>query len=289
MNTPTVIAPESPKAAVVLIHGMAEHQKRYHPFMTWLSEQGFACVIADLRGHGAECPKEELGFFGKNGDDQLVEDTRELVLWTRAQYPGIKVFLFGHSMGSLIVRCFIKKYDADIDGLVVCGSPSKNAAAGVGKLLAGCIGLFRGDHYRPEMMEKLSTGAYNKKFAEEGLENAWLSTNKANVMAYNNDPLCGFRFTANGYKGLMGLMEECYDPDDWKVTRPTLPIHFIAGGEDPCIGSVKQFSQAVSFLRKRGYQTVTSQVYPGLRHEILNELGKEAIWRDVSSVLQSWL
>ena len=73
------------------------------------------------------------------------------------------------------------------------------------------------------------------------------------------------------------------------MAQPDLPIHCIAGGDDPCIASVKKFSEAVSFLRKRGYQTVTSQVYPGLRHEILNELGKEAIWRDVSSILQSWV
>lgn len=287
--TPHVIAPENPKAAVVLVHGMAEHKKRYFPFMTWLSEQGFACVITDLRGHGADVPADDLGYFGKKGNELLIEDTLELVRWTKSQYPGLKVFLFGHSMGSLIVRCFAKKFDAQIDGLVVCGSPSKNSAAGPGIILTQLIGLFKGKRYRSPLLEKLSTGAYEKKFAAEGLTNAWLSTNKANVQAYNNDPLCGFRFTANGYQGLMCLMQDTYDPDDWTVANPALPVHFIAGSEDPCIGSIKKFSEAVSFFRSRGYKTVTSKIYPGLRHEILNELGKEEVWRDVVAVLESWL
>ena len=285
-----VVAPENPKAAVVLVHGMAEHKERYLHFMSWLSEQGFACVITDLRGHGATASnKEELGYFGAGGSRKLVEDTVSVVSWTREQYPGLKLFLFGHSMGSLIVRCFAREYDSSIDGLLVCGSPSKNGAAGLGKILAGCIGLFRGSHYRPKMMEKLSTGSLQRKFKEEGLENAWLSTNKANVQAYNEDPLCGFRFTANGYKALMDLMAQTYDPDDWTLARPELPVHFIAGADDPCIGSIKEFSRAVSFLRTRGYRTVTSKVYPGLRHEILNEQGKEKVWKDIADILNTWL
>ncbi len=285
-----VIAPESPKAAVVLIHGMAEHKERYFPFMTYLSEQGYACVIPDLRGHGATAASaEDLGYFGKKARTGIIKDVLSVVQWTRNQYPGLKLFLFGHSMGSLIVRCFIKEYDSQIDGLVVCGSPSKNGAAGTGVFLTRVIGLFKGERYRSPMLEKMSTGAYEKKFKAEGLTNAWLSTNKANVQAYNNDPLCGFPFTVNGYRALMQLLRDTYSEKGWTVTAPKLPIHFIAGAEDPCIVSMKKFAQAVSFLRNRGYAQVTSKVYPKMRHEILNELGKEDVWRDVAEILGTWL
>ena len=285
-----VIAPEAPKAAIVLIHGMAEHKERYFPFMTYLAEQGFACVIPDLRGHGATAAStDELGYFGKNGRKALVEDVLATVRWAREQYPGMKLFLFGHSMGSLIVRCFVKEYDKEIDGLVVCGSPSQNSAAGPGVFLTRCIRLFKGDRYRSSLLEQMSTGAYGKKFASEGLTNAWLSTNKANVQAYNNDPLCGFRFTVNGYRTLFQLLRDTYEEKGWAMARPELPIHFIAGAEDPCIGTIKQFSKAVSFIRNRGYRQVTSTVYPRMRHEILNELGREDVWRDVCSILSTWL
>ena len=282
-------APETPQAILVLVHGMAEHKERYFPFMTFLSELGFACLITDLRGHGATAAdKAGLGHFDKKGDRLLVEDTLAVVRYAKELYPGKKVFLMGHSMGSLIVRCFIKRYDSEIDGLVVCGSPSRNGAAGMGILLTRIIGLFKGKRYRSKFLENMATGGYNKKFAQEGT-NAWLSTNKANVQAYNNDTLCGFPFTVLGYQGLLGLMEDTYDVDDWNVTRPELPIHFIAGADDPCIVNIQRFSEAVSFIRARGYRTVTSKVYPGLRHEILNEIGKEDVWRDVAALLKSWL
>ena len=284
-----VEAPEHPRAAVVLVHGMAEHKERYFPFMNYLAGLGFACVIADLRGHGATAAgPEELGYFGKRGDELLVEDTRQVILWTKSQYPGVKLFLFGHSMGSLIVRCFAKKYDQVLDGLIVCGSPSRSGMAGVGITLTRCIRLFKGDRYRSALLESMTTGSYGKKFAVEDLPNSWLSVNKTNVQAYNEDPLCGFRFTVNGYRALLQLLEDTYDPDDWTVARPALPVHFIAGAEDPCIGSIKKFSQAVSFFRGRGYRQVSSKIYPNMRHEILNESGREEVWRDVADILASW-
>lgn len=285
-----VIAPDAPKAVLVLVHGMAEHKERYYPLMTFLSEMGFACVITDLRGHGATVTSaDDLGYFGKKGKAALIADTRTVVEWAREQYPGKKVFLLGHSMGSLIVRSFLKEHDTAIDGLVVSGSPSKVDIAPLGVFLTRVIGLFRGERYRSEMLENMSTGSYQKAFAGEGLTNAWLSVNRANVQAYNNDPLCGFRFTVNGYRTLMQLLVETYSGKGWKIGKPGLPVHFIAGATDPCIGSVKKFSRAVSFLRDRGYAQVTSKLYPGMRHEILNETGKEDVWRDVEAMLKSWL
>lgn len=285
-----VIAPEHPQAAVVFVHGMAEHKERYYPFMNYLCELGFACVIYDQRGHGATAQTpDELGYFGKGGVKNLIEDTRTVVQWTREQYPGLKVFLFGHSMGSMVVRSFAKKYDAEIDGLVVCGSPSNNAVAGLGILLTRIIQLFKGDHYRCKKVAQMMFGPHTKKFKSEGVPNAWLSTNKANVQEYNEDPLCGFLFTLNGYRTVMQLIQETYSTNGWAVNNPNMPVHFLAGSTDPCIISLDQFSQAVSHFRGRGYKTVTSKVYPGLRHEVLNELGKEDVWRDVEAVLRSWL
>lgn len=285
-----VIAPEQPKAVVVFVHGMAEHKERYYPFMTYLSEQGFACVIYDQRGHGATAVNpDDLGYFGPNGVQKLVEDTLTVVQWAREQYSGLKVFLFGHSMGSMVVRCFTKKYDVQIDGLVVCGSPSDNGASGLGILVTYLFQLFKGERHRSKKVALMMFGPHTKKFKAEGMRNAWLSTNKANVEEYNADPLCGFLFTLNGYRVVMQLIQETYSPKGWAVKTPDMPVHFLAGGEDPCIISRQAFDKAVDFFRDRGYKQVTSQVYPGLRHEVLNEVGKEGVWEDVGNVLKGWL
>jgi alpha-beta hydrolase superfamily lysophospholipase len=285
-----VIAPENPKAVVVLVHGMAEHKERYYPFMTYLSEQGFACVIYDQRGHGATAVNpDDLGYFGKNGVKKLVEDTRTVIHWTRKQYAGLKLFLLGHSMGSMVVRCYTKKYDREIDGLVVCGSPSDNPVSGLGILVTRVFQLFKGERHRSKTVALMMFGPHVKKFKDEGLHNAWLSTNKVNVQEYNDDPLCGFKFTLNGYRVVMQLIQETYSSTGWAVRNPEMPVHFLAGSEDPCIITRKDFDKAVDFFRDRGYKKVSAKVYTGMRHEVLNELGKESVWEDVGDVFKSWL
>ena len=88
---------------------------------------------------------------------------------------------------------------------------------------------------------------------------------------------------------LFRLMQDIYSPKGWNVVKPDLPIHFIAGAQDPCIINLKKFSKAVSFLRNCGYREVTSKVYPMMRHEILNENGREEVWSDVRALLDGWL
>lgn len=102
------------------------------------------------------------------------------------------------------------------------------------------------------------------------------------------DPLCGFTFTLNGFISLFDLMAEAYAPEGWQVKRPELPIWFISGAEDPCMGSEKKFLKAVRFLQERGYREVSWQLYSRLRHEILNERGKEQIFADLAQMLLRW-
>ena len=283
------ISPEtSPKAVVQFAHGMCEYKERYLPFMEFLCSQGYACIIHDHRGHGASVKSaKDLGYFYSGGYEAVVSDVLTVNEYAREMFPGSPVYLFGHSMGSLAVRSFTKRYDSSIDGLVVCGSPSRNPAAGAGKMLAKIIAGFKGERHRPGLIQKIAFDGFNKRFSSEG-PNAWLSTDKENVRSYNADPLCGYCFTGNGFMGLFDLMTDTYSSDGWKLVKPELPVHFIAGSDDPCITSLKDFEDAVGHMKAMGYANVTARTYEGLRHEILNEVGRENIWQDVVSVFEKW-
>ena len=286
----TVTPDEAPKAVVQFVHGMAEHKGRYLPMMEYLASRGYACVINDLRGHGASVlDKKDLGFFYKGGWKALVDDEKWVTDWIKTKFEDLPVFLFGHSMGSLVVRCYCKQYDDAIDGLIVCGSPSANPAVGLAKFLALAVRSVNGWRYRSPLLTSLSTGTYGKKFKKEDSPNSWICSDEKVVIEYDHDPLCGFPFTVNGYYGLFNLLAETYSPKGWAMKHPDLPILFIAGENDPCIESKRKFAKAAAFMRETGYTDVTSRLYPKMRHEIHNEIGKEKVWEDVGNALDVFL
>lgn len=278
----TIIAPEQPRGILQIVHGMAEHRRRYYDFMEYCAERGFVTIIHDHRGHGDSLKdSDDLGYFYENGAQGMIEDVHQITEYIRAMYPTLPLTLLGHSMGSLVVRCSLKQYDQAIDKLIVCGSPSKNLAVRAGRALVRAMTKVKGGHFRSKFVGNLLNRNFSKRFPNEGSENAWIVSDPAVVAAYDADAKSGFIFTLNGYETLLTLSLETYSKKGWQVQHPELPIFFIAGAEDPCIISQKDFDKAVNFLRERGYEQVQSKLYPGMRHEILNEKGKLEVWQDV--------
>lgn len=272
----------SPKGVFQIVHGMCEHKERYVPFMEYLSAHGYVCVIHDHRGHGESVKTpDDLGFMYKGGWRAMVEDVRVVSDWAKSQYPSLKLILLGHSMGSMVVRSFTKRYDGMIDTLFVCGCPSDNPAKSAGKFLADCFALFAGGHSRPKILQKLSFGSFNAPFAQEGYPVAWVCSDKQTLEEYHSDPLCMFQFTANGFSNLTALMKDCYSRKGWKLINPELPVHFISGAEDPCLVSEKAIGKAVDLMKQVGYKNTDLKLYEGMRHEILNETGKRQVWDDI--------
>ena len=81
-------------------------------------------------------------------------------------------------------------------------------------------------------------------------------------------------------------MKSVYSKKGWNVRNQKLPILFLGGEEDPCIGNGRKFVQELQFLKAVGYQKVTGKRYPGMRHEILNEQGKEEVFRNILQYLE---
>lgn len=279
----------APRGVIQLVHGMCEHKERYIALMEFLSENGLVCVIHDNRGHGASVKSpDDLGYMYDGGWQAMVEDVRVVNDWIRAQYPDLKIILYGHSMGSMIVRSFLKGYDDRISALLVSGCPVDNPAKGAGKAMASFFGRTKGWHYRPDLLQQMSFGAYSKPFAADG-PMAWVCSNPEILKSYREDPLCQYVFTANGFYNLLGLMQDCYSRKGWAVKNPSLYIHFMSGEEDPCRGSDKQFRKAVRLLPEVGYHNVTAQVYPRMRHEIHNETGYQRVWNDLLHFIDNTL
>lgn len=284
-----LIKPEGEiKGIVQISHGMAEHKERYEPFMEYLASCGYVAIIHDHRGHGASVKRhEDLGYFYDDQAEYIVEDLHQITTYSKEKYPDKKLILFGHSMGSMVVRKYIKKYDKDIDKLIVCGSPSQNPYAGLALAVVKILKVFKGEYHRSNLIQKLAFGTYNKNIENPISENAWVCANEDMVKEYDQDELNGFVFTLNGFQNLFTLMRDIYSKQGWNLNNKELPIFFIAGADDPVIISQNDWQKAQHFLQTVGYQNVSGKLYPSMRHEILNEKDKKKVFEDVLEWVES--
>ena len=99
--------------------------------------------------------------------------------------------------------------------------------------------------------------------------------------------MCGFVLTLNGFRSLFLLMKQVYDTKGWNVKNPDLPILFLAGAEDPVIAGEKNWHKSQDLLRQVGYRNISGILYPGLRHEILNEASRQDIYENILEFAES--
>ncbi|MBR2647107.1 MAG: alpha/beta fold hydrolase [Clostridia bacterium] len=274
------------KGVVQIVHGMCEYRERYDDFMRYLVGNGYVAACYDQRGHGDSVETaEERGWFGDRDGVAFVEDAVKVTKLLRERYPQLPLTLFGHSMGSMIVRCYLREHDELIDRLIVSGSPSKNPLAGTAVLIAKTLSVFKGERHRSKMLSYLSTGKGDKKFPKEP-KGAWLSHNRKNIDEFYSNPKGGFRFTCNGFENLFKLMKRTYQKKGYQVKNSSLPIHFVSGERDAVAVSVDKWTDSVEFMSKLGYKNVTGKLYYDLRHEILNEPSNKEVYADLLAFIK---
>lgn len=198
--------------------------------------------------------------------------------YIKKQYPNLPVYLFSHSMGTLVARNYLKKHDQEIEKIVLCGPPTENKLAGLGIQFAKISKKIKGDRNRSQFLNQLTFGNYNKNYK---IQNEWICSNIEKVNQYNQDELSGYIFTTNGFINLYGLMKNAFNKKNWNVQNPNLKILVIVGCDDPVIQNKNKFENLINFLRSLGYKNITSKLYPKKRHELLNEVDHESIYQDI--------
>ncbi|MBP5564954.1 MAG: alpha/beta hydrolase [Lachnospiraceae bacterium] len=282
------------KGIVQIAHGMNEYKERYCHFMEFLVNAGYIVIIHDHRGHGLDIKERKyLGHMFEGGYEALIEDTHEISLEVKKYASetlgknNLPFYLLGHSMGSLVVRCYIRKYDSEVDKLLVVGCPSKQGGMKPGLLLIRLIKKFRGEMHKDIFVGHLVMGRFEKRFRKEPLKHAWVNSDPEEMAKYNADRYCIFLFTLNGFENLVRLTMLTYKNGGYAMNNPDLPILFLSGADDPCGISEKKVKSAAELLKKQGYKNVDVKMYEGMRHEVLQETDKQLVYSDVLSFLKS--
>ncbi|MBE6469245.1 MAG: alpha/beta hydrolase [Coriobacteriaceae bacterium] len=282
-------ASASPRGIVQLVHGMSEHIARYDPLARRLAEAGFAVIGHDHVGHGKTSPRERHGMIpARDGADILVSDVHRVRDLANERFPGLPHVIFGHSMGSFVTRCEIGRAGEGLAGAVICGTGQiPGALTGTGRIAARAIAAVGGEDRHSALLQKLALGNSNARIDHPRTEVDWLSANEANVDAYLADTDCGAQFSAGGFATLFSVAHEACARSTFESIPNDLPLLFIAGSDDP-IGSYGDgVRTAADRARRSGAADVSCTIYPGMRHEILNEVEGERVMDDVLSWLEA--
>jgi alpha-beta hydrolase superfamily lysophospholipase len=275
------------RALVQVAHGMAEHSARYARFARTLTEHGYGVYANDHRGHGQTVTRrEELGHFAdEKGWEKVTHDQLSLTTEIKSRHPGLPVFLMGHSMGSYIARSTALR-STGLAGLILSGTSHDSAFAMRGaRLVAAAERLRLGPRGKSSLLRKTTFEAFNKKIDDPRTTCDWLSRDPFEVDKYLADPLCGFDCTTQLFWDMFGGMVEIFSQSELEKLPKTLPIYILAGEQDPLNNGLSAIKKLHKALEAAGLTDVTLRVYPGARHELLNETNRDEVTRD----LVAWL
>lgn len=276
----------APSGIVQIVHGMSEHVERYDEFARYLVGRGYIVCANDHIGHGKSVadPSEWGCLPSVGGKEVLVNDVHELRKTVASRYARQTPYvMFGHSMGSFIVRAYLARFAEGLAAAVICGTGQQPLALSkFGNLVARRIAASKGDAYKSTFLDGLGVGAFAKKIDNPRTEFDWISTDEAVVDAYIADEACGVMFSAGGYATLTDLTGEVVTAAAAGAVPADLPLLFIAGALDPVGEMGKGVKRAVEQYRRAGVETVDLKLYEGMRHEILNEPGRAEVYADVA-------
>ncbi|MBQ1311332.1 MAG: alpha/beta hydrolase [Blautia sp.] len=277
---------QKPAGIVQIIHGMIEFIDRYDAFAKYLAEHGFLAVGEDHLGHGESVVSDAYhGYFGKDGNAWMIKDIHHLREMMQEEFPDTPYLILGHSMGSFLALQYITEEDArfaeGLGGAAILGTGwQPPAALAAGKLLAKAMGTDKVGTASP-LLEKIAMGSYLKRIPHPRTVSDWLTKDTEIVDQFRKNPWNTFHFTPNAFYHMFSGMQKAHDLRRMKKLPEGLPLLFASGEEDPVGGWGKGVRKAFRVYAENTKCKVDLLLYPGCRHEILNETERKEVFRDL--------
>lgn len=272
-----------PRAALQIIHGMAEHGGRYARLAAALNAAGYAVYAQDLPGHGRSVDSvRDLGHLAdRDGWSFTLDCIHAVNRQIAAGQPDVPLLMLGHSMGGYLLQHYVTEHSGELRGAVFSG-----CSGDLGPLRAVGLALIRlemlmGPRRRSWLGEQLSFRDFNRRFRPARTAFDWLSRDAAEVDRYVADPLCGFRCSGETWRQLLQACGGLGDPARLQRIRKDLPVLLVSGSADAAIQGEKGLRALERLYRAAGLSSVEVRIYPGARHELLNETCRDEVTQDL--------
>ncbi len=272
-----------PKAIVQIAHGLAEHSARYARLAAALTAADYGVYANDHRGHGPSCDPAALGHFADaDGWAKCVGDLWTLNRQIEAEQTGAPIVFLGHSTGSWLGQQFVSDHGEALAGVAYSGSGKPPPMVAALRLITRAERLRQGGRGKSRLVNSLMFDSLNKPFAPARTKSDWLSRDTGEVDAYVADPLCGFDVSNQLAIDFLDAWPGVLARERLARIRKDLPIYVFSGERDP-IGA--NIGSLIADLKAAGFTRLATRIYPGARHETLNETNRDEATRD----LIAWL
>ncbi|MDO4260955.1 MAG: alpha/beta hydrolase [Eubacteriales bacterium] len=271
------------RGAVQLVHGMLEYIERYDELAKYLAERGYFVIGHDHLGHGDSVrDQEELGYVGDQGAVLWLRDMEQIRRMAVSYAPKVPYIMIGHSMGSFLVRRYLIYHGNRVDGAVIMGTGQQSPLLVKTGLLVAYLDMMRsGPKGHSRLLNNLTCEGYAKRYPDNRSTGSWMSRDPQVLIEALQDGRRNFAFTLNAYEALLRTVEEAVDPRRAAKMPRDLPLLLLAGDEDPVGDNGKGVRRFERMLKKIGMKNVTCMIYPEGRHELINDLEKEQVLRDI--------
>lgn len=274
-----------PIGIIQIIHGIKEHVARYEALARYFTNAGFLVVGADHPGHGPAA--EEPGYLA-GGWSQAVKNIRSLYKRTHCVHKSLPYIMFGHSMGSFLLMTYLSVYHDDLSGAVISGTGwQPEAAVAAGRAMCKALSGKCDEHSRNKLLNTLIFGGYRRHFASEHSNSGWISSDIEVVKRYENDPLCTWTPTIQLCSQMLRGIQRNQMRSNLTKMQKHLPVFFISGQQDPVGNFGNGVLKTVQAFKDAGMNDVLVELYPAMRHECHNEIGKERVFDDILHWIQS--
>jgi alpha-beta hydrolase superfamily lysophospholipase len=280
-----------PKGCILITHGMMEHAQRYSEFAQYLCDSGYHVTAYDHRGHGKTCSDQgldhRLGHVSQSTTwSHLVSDCNEIINTIRHQHPDLPITLFGHSMGSFIALNTVIDFPDNVTHLILSGTCYESTmGTRIGIILSRLLLAILPSHTKGLLFHILIFGGFNLRFFLTRDPADWTSRDTQKVDECRKDPYTGFCCSIYFFNVLFTGLNQLFRPDILKKI-PHIPLLLMSGGDDAIAGkNLKKLYRLVTTLTRNGshngHPKHTLKIYPNGRHELINELNRHEIYRDV--------
>ncbi|MBM74190.1 MAG: hypothetical protein CMK59_02210 [Proteobacteria bacterium] len=272
----------TPKANLLVLHGMSQHAGRYAEFANHLCSNNIDVFAHDHRGHGDTDPEQPRGFFGsKNGWDLVLKDVQTHIEEIQ-KHSDAPLFILGHSMGSFIAQEALIRYGSQLSGALLSGSGGPLDLLGqIGRYVARIEKLKSGPLGISKILNQNAFEEYNKIFAPIRTQSDWLTRDHKIVDEHLADPKTGFDCTNQLWIDFLDGIHLASNPKRIKSIPNECPILIFSGSKDPVGKETRGLRALMSRYAEAGIEHINYLFYSEGRHEMLNETNREEVFEDI--------